>query len=83
MIVIHQGKYWLSEGPCLKSSAADHSVLLAGEKTHTESPRHRWRWPNHMPPTAASGTSQNLRAKTKEEVNNQKINKEKFYDKLF
>lgn len=73
MIVIHQGKYWQSAGPCLKSSAADHSAPLAGEKTHTESPQHRWHWPNHTPPTAASGTNQSLRGKAGQEVNKQTI----------
>lgn len=71
MIVIHRGKCWQSAGPCLKSSAADRSVLLAGEKTHRESPRHRWHWPSHTPPTAASGTNQNLRAKAEQRVSKQ------------
>lgn len=77
MIVIHQGKYWQSAGPCLTSSAADRSAPLAGEKTHTESPQRRWRWPNHTAPTAASGTNQSLGA----EVNIHKVNTEMLYDK--
>lgn len=72
LCVIHLGKYWQSAGPCLRSSAADHSVLSAAEKTHRESRRHRWHWPNHTPPTAASETNQNLRANTEQRVRKQR-----------
>lgn len=61
--MIHRGKCLLSAGPCLRSSAGDHSLPLAAEKKHKESPQHRWHWPNHKPPAAANGTNQNLRAK--------------------
>ena len=63
--VIHPGRCWQSAGPCLRRSAADHSELLAGGRTRRESPRRRWRWPNHKPPAAASETHRSLRGKVK------------------
>lgn len=72
MIVIHRGKYWQSAVPCLRSSTIDRSALLAGEKTHTGSPQRRWHWPNHTPPTAASGTNQTLGAKAEQTVDRQR-----------
>lgn len=61
----HQGKCWQSAGPCLRSSAANHIVQLAGERTHRESPRRRWHWPSRTLTTVASQTNQNLRANTR------------------
>lgn len=61
MMLNYQEICWQSAGPCLKNSSADRSEQWAGEKTHTGSPQHHWRWPNHTQPAKSSETNQNLK----------------------